>query len=281
MVNFLSQENHLSTLDFNLLPNFNNINSIYKNLTFDTNNAHSVPYFWGTVGIMYNKAELAEIGVNESELNDWNILWDDRFGDNNIEVYQSVRDVFMFALKSSGKSANTTNTAEIDAAKQKLIDLNQINKLKFATDTIKIDVVEGNAVLGITFNGDFLNMYSELKAEGSEINIGWAFPNQGTNKWYDNFVIPNVSENKELAHEFINFFLDEKVSYYNTLYVGYSTPNKEALELLKVDDVFKDIVALPAYQPSNEMIEKSEAYTYPGSTLFDYYNNSFQQFRNE
>jgi len=280
MVENLNNASLLAELNFDNIPNFKHIGSQYLGKPYDLENKISVPYFWGTIGIMYNTDVLTELNISVEELDTWNILWDSRLK-NQIFMYDSERDSFMVALKLLGYSVNKGEDetieeykVKIDAAKAKLSQ--QYSKvLAYGTDNIKKGIVSGEAAVGVVFSGDYLDMLFELTEEGEDVNIGYIVPNEGTNMWIDNFIIPKNADNKELAEEFINFFLDPKVAYYNAKYVGYSTPNQSAYELLLNDEDYKDLVTLDAYMPSASTLAISEVYQDLGQELNTYISEAF------
>jgi spermidine/putrescine transport system substrate-binding protein len=286
MVQNLINNNLLATLNKDNIPNLVHIDKDNYNLPFDTNNNYSIPYFWGTVGIMYNLDLLAELGIKESEMNSWDILWDERL-DNNIYMYESQRDLFMVALKALGYSVNPQEGESVESFKEKIDEAKALLAEQFPlvrsylTDTIKKGVVNGDAAVGMVFSGDYLDMLFELTEAGDEINIGYVVPKEGSNLWVDNFVIPKNSDNKELAEEFINFFLDPKVAYYNAAWVGYSTPHKEAYKQLLEDEDYKDLVTTDAYMPSQATLSRTEVYEDLGQELSEYLSDAYISFKSE
>lgn len=280
MVENLNNAGLLAEINFDNIPNFQNIDPQYLGKPYDPLNKISVPYFWGTIGIMYNTDVLEEVNVSVEELNTWEILWDDRL-DNQIFMYDSERDSFMVALKLLGHSVNRGENETIEeykvklnAAKVKLAE-QYPNVLAYGTDNIKKGIVNGDAAVGVVFSGDYLDMLFELTDEGEEVNIGYVVPQEGTNMWIDNFIIPKNSDNKELAEEFINFFLDSQVAYLNAKWVGYSTPNQAAYDLLLQDEDYKDLVIIDAYKPSSDTLENSEVYQDLGHDLNTHLSEAF------
>jgi spermidine/putrescine-binding protein len=286
MVQNLMNNNLLAKLDQENIPNLVHIDKENYNLPFDLENDYSVPYFWGTVGIMYNLDKLQELGIQESEMTSWNILWDERL-DNNIYMYESQRDLFMVAFKALGYSVNPVEGESEEVYKQKIDEAkallaDQVPLVRsYLTDTIKKGIVNGDAAVGIVFSGDYLDMMFELTEADEEINIGYTVPVEGSNKWVDNFVIPKNSDNKELAEEFINFFLDPQVAYYNASWVGYSTPHKEAYKLLLEDEDYKDLVVTDAYMPSESTLANTEVYQDLGQDLSEYLSDAYLSFKSQ
>lgn len=295
MIENFRLNNMLIEINFDNIPNYryideNNEEKLvfsddFLNKPFDPNNQYYVPYFWGTVGIMYNKEKLAKLGVDEDELHSWAILWDERLT-NNVFMYESHRDLFMVALKLLGYSVNRGNLtideykAHIDEAKELLIKQKTIVRA-YGTDNIKKGVLNGDAAVGVVYSGDYLDMMFELMEDGEEDLIGYIVPQEGSNMWIDGFVIPKQTDNQRLAEEFINFMLDPKVAYLNASYVGYSTPHTLAYELLKEDEDYRDLVLLDAYYPSSETLAKTEVYQDLGQELNEYLAEAFMSVKQE
>jgi spermidine/putrescine transport system substrate-binding protein len=222
-------------------------------MNYDSNNEYSVPYFWGTLGIIYNY-EL----VDAADLTGWDVLWNEKY-ENNIYMYDGVRDAFTPALLDLGYSLNSTNDSELEEAKNHLID--QLPILRgFGTDDIKYLVSSGDAALGVTFNGDFLDMVYEIEEAEEEVTVGYFVPENGTNLWFDAMVIPNTAQNPELAEKFMNFISSPENAQLNTEWVGYSTVNKTAYDNMFNDEDYVEWVTDPSYYPSNDVINASEVY---------------------
>ncbi|MGL5327830.1 MAG: ABC transporter substrate-binding protein [Peptostreptococcaceae bacterium] len=242
MVEKMIKEDMLQEIDYNNIPNYKNIDESFKSTEYDKDNKYSVPYLWGTFGILYNKDM-----IKGDEIKSWDVLWDSK-NEGNIMMLDSVRDSMGIALKKLGYSMNTTNDAEINKAKEELIKQKPL-VAAYGNDDLKDRLVGGEAAMGIVYSGDALTLTEENDY------LGYAIPEEGTNKWIDAMAIPKSAENKEEAEKFINFMLDAENAKTNIEYIGYSTPNKAALEILD-----ESYTSNPIFNPSAEIIEKSEGF---------------------
>ncbi|MDP4098270.1 ABC transporter substrate-binding protein [Paenibacillus sp. P96] len=257
----MKEENLLIPLDHSKLPNLKNIDPRYMNLSFDEGNQYSVPYFWGTVGIIYNP-EMTQ-GI---DFNSWDDLWDPRL-QNNILLADGTREVMGMGLNSLGYSLNDTNEAHLQEALAKLRQLAP-NVKAVVGDEIKMMLANEEAGVGLVWSGDA----SEIMGENEKLD--YIVPEEGSNLWFDNMVIPKTATHVEAAHTFINFMLDPEVSAQNTEYVGYSTPNKEALSLLP-----EDISGDTRFYPDAELIKRLEVYNNLGKRMLAHYNELFLRFK--
>jgi len=223
-------EDMLHKIDFNNIPNYKYIDDRFKNLAFDPNNEYSVPYMWGTVGILYNKNMVKET------VDSWKILWDAKYS-KQILMLDSLRDSIGITLKMLGYSLNTKDDEELEEAKEMLIKQKPL-VLAYVGDEVKDKMIGGEAALAVVWSGDAVYM----KRENSDLE--YVVPKEGSNIWFDSIVIPKTSQNKKEAELFINFLCDPEIAYRNTDYIGYSTPNKEALKLLP-EEVTSDKTAYP------------------------------------
>ncbi|HAX73693.1 MAG TPA: spermidine/putrescine ABC transporter substrate-binding protein [Firmicutes bacterium] len=237
MVEKMSTENLLIPLDHELLTNKEEIGADYLNLEFDPNNQYSMPYFWGTVGILYDKTIVKE------DVNSWSILWDKTYTDQ-IYMYDSQRDSLMVALKLLGYSANTKEISQLEDAKEKLIEQRPL-VYAYVTDTVIESMISSNAALAVVYSGDATYIMSENE------NMEYVLPKEGTNIWVDNMVIPKTSKQVELAHEFINFMMRSDIALLNTEYVMYSTPNVKTLEMLDGEEWTEN----DAYRPDQSVLK--------------------------
>lgn len=254
----------LLPIDFNNIPNYKYIDERCKNKPFDPENKYSVPYFWGTIGILYNK------NIVKEPVDSWSILWNPKYK-GNIVMKRDVRDTMGVALKTLGYSVNSTNDNELAKAKQLLIEQKPLVNGYYG-DEIKDLIANGDIAMGVTYSGDAMDLYWEESADFS--HIAYAVPNEGTNLWFDAMVIPKSSKHKKEAEMFINFMLDPEIAYRNSNAVGYTSPNTEALK--KVKEKSPKVFELPAYWPDDTIISKSEVYT----DLEDYkakYNDIFTE----
>ncbi len=245
----LIQNDMLAPIDKSLIPNMKNLTEQVKNLPYDPDNTYSVPYFWGSVGILYNKNAVPTELVEEQG---FDILKNTDYA-SNLYMYDSERDSFMVALKALGYSMNTENEDEIAAAYDWLVDLEKTMNPDYVTDEIIDGMITEVRDLGVAYSGDAA--YALYENE----NLGFCMPYQGTNLWSDAMVIPKDSDAQKLAHEFINFVLSYDASLDNSSYVGYSSSNAEVLEYLSSEE--GDYFENEAYLPRNGY-DKDEVFEY-------------------
>lgn len=193
-----------------------------KGLPYDSKNEYSIPYFWGTVGIVYDKTKVSE---EDLEKDGWDIFLDQKFK-GDIYLYDSERDSFMMALKALGYSMNTTSQDELNAAYNWLIQCVQTMDPEIVTDEIIDNMVQARKALGLIYSGDAAYVMSENE------NMGFYMPKSGTNLWSDAMVIPKNAKNPKLANEFIRYITSYDAAMDNSSYVGYTSPNKEVMEEL-------------------------------------------------
>nr|WP_216367710.1 ABC transporter substrate-binding protein [Geobacillus sp. DSP4a] len=255
------EEKLLLPLDHRKLPNLQYIEPRFLNLPFDPHNRYSVPYFWGTVGIVYNREMLGGKTITS-----WNDLWNPDLR-NQILLVDGAREVMGMALNSLGYSLNDTNKAHLQEAKRKL-DRLMPNVKAIVGDEIKLLLANEEAAIGVVWSGDA----AEIIAKNDKLD--YVVPKEGSNLWFDNMVIPKTAKNIEGAHAFINFMLDPKHAAQNAEYVGYSTPNKKALRYLP-----KDIAGDRRFYPDLDSAGPLEVYENLGKHMLAYYNELFLQFK--
>jgi spermidine/putrescine transport system substrate-binding protein len=257
----MKEENLLLPIDHSKLSNLKYINPRFLNLSFDKENQYSVPYFWGTVGIVYNPKLLGG-----KEITSWNDLWD---GDlrNQILLVDGAREVIGMGLNSLHYSLNDTDEAHLQEAKNKLNALTP-NVKAIVGDEIKMLLAGEEAAVGVVWSGDA----SEIMSENDELD--YVIPEEGSNLWFDNMVIPKTAKNIEGAHEFINFMLDPEHAAQNAEYVGYSTPNEKALEYLP-----EEIAGDKRFYPDPSVTDKLEVYDNLGKRMLAHYNELFLEFK--
>jgi spermidine/putrescine-binding protein len=229
MIDKLRQQDLLNEIDFDLLDGFDDVSvkTEVANLTADkAYNPYFVPYFWGTIGIMYNTTT-----VDEADLTGWDVLFDTNTS-YKIGMYDSARDAAAAALLHLGYSVNSNVASELAEAEAVLRDANfEI----LGDDNLKGLVQSGNLDLALVYSGDYFDSLYVAEEDGVEVEFGYFVP-ETTNVWVDGFVIPTTSDNVELAHEFINFFLDVDVSAQNADWVGYAPVLEEVYDLLVSDE---------------------------------------------
>lgn len=219
MIERLIKENYLQPVDWNMISNKGNILPEVLNKTYDPDNVYSVPYFWGSVGILYDKTVVDEADVQEG----WDLLINPKYA-GDIYMYDSERDSFMVALKALGYSMNTTDTGEIDEAYQWLVNQRDTMKPVYAGDDVIDNMVSANKAMAVVYSGDAAYIMSENP------DLEYTRPKQGTNLWYDAMVITKDCKDTELAHKYIDFFLNEENALANSEEVGYASPVKSAYE---------------------------------------------------
>ena len=222
MIERLIKESALQELDLELIPNITNLAEQVRNLPYDPENTYSVPYFWGSVGIVYNKNTVDQADL---EAEGWNILKDTKYA-GKIYMYDSERDAFMVAFKALGYSMNTQNEEEIQAAYQWLMEQRQTMEPIYVIDEVIDGMMNGNKDMAVVYSGDAATILSENE------DMGFFMPTEGTNMWSDCMVIPANAENPKLAHEFINYILSYDASLDNSETVGYASSNQEVLDEL-------------------------------------------------
>ncbi len=273
MLEKLADENLINQLDLSKLDVEGNVDSKFYDLTtFTDDDSYYIPYFYGSVGIMYN-TDL----VKESDLDGWDILWNDKYA-NQILMYDSIRDMISIGALRNGFSINTTDEEELAIIEKDLKKQNELNN-GYGTDDIKLAITSGNAALGPVYNGDYLMMLNEYLDNDEEVNIGYYVPKEGTNVWVDGLVIPSTTQNEDLAHKFINFMLDSENASQNAQWVGYSTTHPVVYdELLNQDE---DYYTDNAYSLDEEIYQNSESYVDLGTEMYQVYSDIFTRVKND
>lgn len=220
MIERLISEGYLQKLDKSKLTCMDKLNKAVKGLPYDPKNEYSVPYFWGTVGIVYDKTKVSEEDLRKEG---YNIFLDQKYK-GDIYLYDSERDSFMMALKSLGYSMNTSDQGEIDKAYQWLLKCVGTMKPEIVTDEIIDNMAQARKALGLIYSGDATYVMAENP------KMGYYLPDSGTNQWSDAMVIPKNAKNVDLAYAFINYASDYDGAYDNSSYVGYTSANKKVME---------------------------------------------------
>ncbi|MDD6452366.1 MAG: extracellular solute-binding protein [Holdemanella porci] len=224
-----------------------------KGLPYDPKNEYSIPYFWGAVGIVYDKTKVSE---EDLEKDGWDIFLDQKFK-GDIYLYDSERDSFMMALKALGYSMNTTSQDELNDAYNWLIQCVQTMDPEIVTDEIIDNMAQARKALGLIYSGDAAYVMSENE------NIGFYMPKSGTNLWSDAMVIPKNAKNPKLANEFIRYITSYDAAMDNSSYVGYTSPNKEVME--ELGGKGGDYDGINAYTP-RAGYDKDEVFQYDETT---------------
>ena len=255
MIEQLIKEDRLQKIDWSKITNKDGLDSAIQNQSFDENNEYWVSYFYGNVGIIYDKTK-----VDEEDLDGWNTLMNTKYA-GDIYMYDSVRDSFMVALKALGYSMNTTDTNEIDEAYNWLIQQNETMKPIYVLDTVIDSMINSEKAMAVVYSGDAAYILSENE------NMGFYLPEEGTNYWFDGFVITKECEEVDLAHAFIDFMCEKENALRNTYEVGYLTSVIEAGNEAREEE-FEDN---EAYQLRVE--GQDECFTYLDNDTKTYYSN--------
>lgn len=232
MVEKMIHNDMLQELDYSKIPNATHVDKEFKGLPFDPEDKYSIPYMWGTMGIVYNTKMVTE------PVDSWDILWKPTYT-NQIFMYDSERDSIMVALKKLGYSMNTRNEQELEEAKQLLIQQAPL-VLAYVGDEGKNKMINGEAALMLAWAGDAMVMLSENP------DLSYVIPKEGSNWFVDSIVIPKNATHLEEAYEYINFLCRPEVSALNAEYIGYSTPINLARGYLS-EDTRSSEVAYPDY----------------------------------
>ena len=233
MIQRMIENDLLSEINFDNIPNLKNIGKQYleQSRQFDPENKYSVPYCWGTVGILYNKMMVDE------PVDSWSILWDPKYKDN-ILMQDSVRDAFGVTLKYLGYSLNSTDLDELTEAKNLLIEQKPLVQA-YVIDQVRDKMIGNEAALGVIYSGEAIYTQKENP------NLEYVIPKEGSNIWIDSWVIPKNAEHKENAEKFINFLCRPDIGLMNFEYITYSTPNEAARELIEDESIRNSEIAFP------------------------------------
>lgn len=241
MISRMIAEDMLETLDFSNIPNFADIDDTFKNPQYDPENEYSVPYTWGTVGIIYNTTMV------EGTVDSWEVLWDPQYT-GQILMFNNSRDAFGIAEKLLGFSQNTTDVKELEQAAEKLKEQKMVLQA-YVMDEIFDKMSNGEAALAPYYAGDFFIMQEDNP------DLAFAVPKEGTNLFVDAMVIPKGTEHKKEAETFINFMLEPDIGLANIEFIGYSTPLKTVKSMLD-EEVLNDGISYP----SQEILDKCESF---------------------
>ena len=234
MIERLMNEDFLQPLDKSMIPNMENMSDAVLGMSYDPDNTYSIPYFWGSVGLVYNH-ENVDPAVIESE--GWEVLRNTDYA-GHIYIYDSERDSFMMAFKALGYSMNTEDPNEINDAYEWLLQMNNTMSPVYVTDEVIDGMINGYKDIAVVYSGDAAVVLDENE------DMSFYMPSQGTNIWCDAMVIPQNAENPKLAHEFINYMLTYEAAFDNTETVGYTSPNTEVFEeMTSSEDLYADNAA--------------------------------------
>ncbi len=261
MIQKMIDNDLLQKIDFDNVPNIKNIGEIYEKASqaFDPTNEYSIPYCWGTMGILYNTKMVDE------PVTSWKILWDSKYKDS-ILMQDSVRDAFCVALKYLGYSANTTNMQELQEAKDLLIAQKPLVQA-YVIDQVRDKMIGNEAALGVIYSGEAIYTARENP------DLAYVVPDEGSNVWFDSWVIPKNAPHKENAEKFLNFLCRPDIALKNFEYITYSTPNVAAQQLIEDPDIRDSQVAFP----DDATLERCETYSYLGADAEEIYNDLWNE----
>ena len=251
MLTRMINEDMLEKIDLEKIPNHVHIDERLMNADYDPNNEFSLPYMWGTLGILYNTTMVDDV------VDSWDILWDPKYT-KEILMLDSQRDSIGAALFKLGYSVNTLDPGELAEAAQLLKEQKPL-VLAYVVDEGKDKMVSGEAALSLTWSGEAMYAISENE------DLAYAIPKEGTNLWYDVVAIPKGAKNLEGAMQFIDFLNRPEIALRNAEYTGYATPNLAAKAMLP-EEVQNDLAAYP----EDEDIANAEVFVSLGETLRDY-----------
>lgn len=241
MVGKLIQEGMLAPLDYDNIPNISAIGEEYLGWDFDPDNAYSVPYMWGTTGLIYNTTMVDEAPTS------WSALWDVQYA-GNVLMFNNSRDAYAIAAKKDGLSLNPSSVEEVDQVMKDLQDQKSIVQA-YVMDEIFDKMEGGEAAMAPYYAGDALTMIEDNP------DLAFVHPEEGVNFFVDSMCIPATSKNKEAAEMFINYMCETSVGYANCDYIGYSTPITAVWELLN-----DDLKYSPIAYPGEDVMSKAEVF---------------------
>lgn len=270
MIKKMSDNNLLMELDKSKIPNLKNIDEQYLKIAqdFDKENKYSVPYCWGTVGILYNTSMVEKAPTS------WADLWDEKYK-GNILMQDSVRDAFMVGQKLKGYSINTTDRKELEEVKDLLIKQKPLVQA-YVVDQVRDKMIGAEAALAVIYSGEVLYTQGEVLDAGEDFKLEYVIPKEGSNVWMDGWVIPKNAKNKDNAHKWIDFLARADIAKKNFEYITYSTPNKAAYDLLD-----EDMKNNKAVFPDKEILEKCEVFEYKGEEVDALYNELWKEIKSK
>ena len=265
MIQRMIENDLLAELNFDNIPNVKNIGQEYfkQSRQFDSENKYSVPYCWGTVGILYNKTMVDE------PIDSWSVLWDEKYIDN-ILMQDSVRDAFAVALKYKGHSLNSPDLDELEEAKELLIEQKPLVQA-YVIDQVRDKMIGNEAAIGVIYSGEAI--YTQLENP----NLEYVIPKEGSNVWIDSWVIPKNAKHKENAEAFINFLCRPDIAKMNFDYITYSTPNTAARELIEDPAIRNSKIAFP----DASELERCETFQFLGDKNDAIYNKLWREIKSQ
>jgi len=265
MIQRMIENDLLAEINYDHIPNLKYIGDNYMKMSrqFDPENKYSVPYLWGTVGILYNKKMVDE------PVDSWGILWDKKYEDS-ILMQDSVRDAFAVALKYLGYSLNSTDLDELEAAKNLLIEQKPLVQA-YVIDQVRDKMIGGEAALGVIYSGEALYCQQENP------DLDYVIPKEGTNIWIDSWVIPKNAKNVENAEAFINFLCRPDIAKMNFDYITYSIPNTAGRDLIDDESLRNSPIAFP----DDSKLENCETFRFLGDDNDALYNRLWREIKSK
>ena len=265
MIQRMIENDLLAEINYDHIPNLKYIGDNYMKMSrqFDPENKYSVPYLWGTVGILYNKKMVDE------PVDSWGILWDKKYEDS-ILMQDSVRDAFAVALKYLGYSLNSTDLDELEAARNLLIEQKPLVQA-YGIDQVRDKMIGGEAALGVIYSGEALYCQQENP------DLDYVIPKEGTNIWIDSWVIPKNAKNVENAEAFINFLCRPDIAKMNFDYITYSIPNTAGRDLIEDESLRNSPIAFP----DDSKLENCETFRFLGDDNDALYNRLWREIKSK
>ena len=263
MVERMLKKGLLAEINYDNIPNAANIMESLRNPSYDPNGAHSIPYMWGTVGILYNTKMV------DDPVDTWGILWNEKYA-NNVFMMDSIRDSMGVTLKYLGHSVNSRDILALESAKQKLIEQKQKGIVKaYQVDETKDKMVAGEAALAVMWSGD------AQYAIDLNPDLAYAVPMEGSNVWVDPMVILKDAKNMANAEKFVDFLCRPDIAQKNCEAIWYSSPNTAAIDLMG-----EDYTASPVMNPSQDVIDRCEFFNDIDETFMPIYNALWKEVKN-
>lgn len=253
MVENMMAEDMLEKIDTDNIENYKYVKDMAESRSFDPNSEYSIPYMYGTLGIVYNTT------LVDDPVDSWDILWNEKYS-GQIMMYDSVRDSMAVALLKLGYDMNTKDAAQIEEARDLLIEQKPL-VLAYLTDEIKDSMISGSVALAVDYSG------AAVDAISKNPDLAYVVPKEGSNIWVDNIVIVKGTKYKEYCEQFISYLCDPEVAARNSEYIGYTTPVDEAIPL-----VDEELSSIPGYVITEEERDRCRYYEYLGDALDLYYD---------
>ncbi len=263
MVERMKQENLLEPIDWDNVPNRKYVDEEFWEFarSYDENNQYSLPYLWGTIGILYNKTMVKE------PVDSWGILWDEKYHDS-VLMQKSVRDAFGITLKYLGYSLNSKDEGEVEKAKQKLLEQKKSGVVQaYVVDEVRDKMIAGEAALGVIYSGEALTCQQE------NADLEYVIPREGSIVWLDSWVIPKGAKNKENAEKFLNFLCQPEIMKKNFDYITYSIPSQEGRKRIEDPEYRESPIAFPPL----DSLTDCEVLKYLGPEVDKIYNEKWKE----